>query len=594
MPIKGLYLKLIVGVYTIQFFNITKRAFQILIIGMLLTALIPIAPASAEVSTLDIDIVENMNVGYTYAPELPTGGSTTVTTAVSGTGEITIKNTLTSTTLYDVTIVFNTGSTSNWQQTGGDTAVITDNGATQSVHIAKLEPGAAHNVVITYDVESTATPPVQLTVTYDSNKVTVGGNTAAHLTLARSDAIIGTADITGVIATIDPANLDADAQDDFALSSTSGETALASGNLVWTLSSALTTASPTRTLDFTITESDSNAHNDASAYVQIFNAATTTLQYTIAGTKSVADVSVSGNPTAKTDKFKIDLKKVLNSGTSYDFTPKVENTNTEDITYSLTSVSFWVTPNNQLNTVSSSQTITTGMPLDIVDGSSWTGSPITVNIGSVPAGFIKPFLSIKNTDTQMPKSYSSGNGAAYTMLKKIWVVNGYNIQVEKSVAETGTPGVYDITIVVRNTGTKASPPNVIVYDIVPTTFYNAGTSPTNFLPAPVSAAGTPVSLNVDGVPGADITGQAYYWNLGSIAAAATTSITYRVTGAADYPLSDVMLVGIDPAQSFNPLMTSPILKNTATMVNSNLESVMMIGVLGVFVIGLVGTVRRRM
>ncbi len=255
----------------------------------------------------------------------------------------------------------------------------------------------------------------------------------------------------------------------------------------------------------------------------------------------------------------------------------MKNTNVEDVTFTLNTVTFWATLNSNLMGTPTTQIFTPN--LDLARGASWTTAPITVNLGGTPVGFIKSALTVKDDSTQMPRTNVSSNGAAgVTLLKKIWVINGYNVEVTKAITSI-SPGNFLITITVKNTGSKATPPNVLVYDIVPSTFTNS----TMTTPAPMGQ--TAVNL-------AGVTGEAYWWNVGPLAALASTTITYQVAGSGDYPLSDVFLIGVDPAQTIN-LQSTPALQTGSTVVNSNMEPVLAVGVLCLVLIGLIGTFRRR-
>jgi putative flippase GtrA len=535
--------------------------------------------ASAETNTLGISITENMNRADVYTPDNPGVGGTTATGTLSGDGTVTITNNLASTDLYEVNVVFTKGSTTSWAVSSGSATLTDDSPAAgqATVHITQLQHG--QSVSLTYTVNPTATLPVHITATYDSNKVNIGGSTTVHLTATKDSSAIAS-DVAGITVRVVPRDIDSDSVKDWIFSAPSaGATVSATdGSITWS-PSALTTAVPSATMDFTATENDANAHTDSSQDVQLYDMASTSISYTMTSTTGTeAGVSVSGHPTATTTGITSDLSKAFVSGNSWTFTPKVTNSNAEDVTFTLNTVTFWATLNNNLNSPGSTlQTFTPGQDLD--KGESWTTSAIPINIGGTPAGFIKSAFTVTDTATQMPRSYVSANGASgVTLLKKIWVMNGYNVEVTKAIQSLGSDS-FRITITVTNTGSKATPPNVLVYDIVPSTF-TAGTMNS---PAPIGQ--TAVSV-------AGITGEAYWWNVGPLAAGASTTITYVVTGSGDYPLSDVFLIGVDPAQSIN-LQSTPALNSNATVMNSNLEPVLAAGVLCLVVIGLIGTVRRK-
>jgi hypothetical protein len=559
-----------------------SRLVQILIISTLLIALLPVIQASAETNTLGISIAEHMNRSDIYTPNNPAVGGVTSTGALSGDGTVTITNNLVSTDLYQVNVVLTKGSTSGWAVTSG-TATLTDNSPANgqvTVHLTQL--GHGQSVKLSYLVSSAATLPVYINASYDSNKVNIGGSTIVHLSITK-DSTVTTNDVAGITVNVVPRDLNSNGIKDWVFSApSSGTVSATDGSITWTPAS-LTTASPSAAMTFTTTENDALAHTDASQDVQIYDMANTSIAYTLTSTTSTAaGVSVNGHPTANTTGITSDVQKAFVNGNNWNFTPTVKNTNTEDITFTLNTVTFWATLNTNLNGAATTQTFTPNQ--DLVRGASWTTAPITVNVGGTPAGFIKAALTVKDTTTQMPKSYISSNGlAGVTLLKKIWVLNGYNVEVTKNITSI-SPGNFLITITVKNTGSKTTPPNVLVYDIVPSTFINGG-SPSNFNPAATGSTAVTITNPA-------ITGNAYWWNVGPLAAAASTTITYQVSGTGDYPLSDVFLIGVDPAQSVN-MQSTPALQTGSTVVNSNMEPVLAVGVLCLVLIGLIGTVRRR-
>jgi hypothetical protein len=536
-------------------------------------------PASADTNTLGISITEYMNRSDAYTPTLPTGGSTTNGT-ISGNGTVTITNNLGYTDLYNINVTFNKGSTSGWASIDG--AYVADNtpvAGKVTVTIPKLANGTSMHV--TYTVADTGTLPLYVTATYDDNKVNVGGNTTVRMTLNKNTTTIG-ANITNINVTVTSKDLDSDSTNDWLFSNciaSVGNATAVTGNITWDVGT-LAPTDPNPTLNFTATENDEEAHNNTTDNLALFDMANTDIAYSVTTSPTTAGVSIDGNPTAITSGISTDLSKQQLSGNKWQFTPKVTNTNSENVTFTLNSVSFWSTPSNDLNTIIDQRTLTEGsstLPNDLVKDGVWTATSFNFTYNGVPAGFIKPSFTVKNDDTQMPKTYSSTNGLdSVKILKKIWVLNGYNIEVTKNVTDQGS-GVYRIDISVKNIGSKTSPDTVLVYDIVPSAF-TAG----NFSP---DYTGTGGVTN-------PVTGTAYWWNEGPIDAGATKYINYTATGSGDYPLMDIFLVGVDPAQSMN-LQSTPLLTNASTMMTANFETLAAIGAAGLLVIGMVGTARRR-
>ena len=554
---------------------------QLLIVGMLIVAFLPVTPASAETSTLGISITETMSRGDTYTPALPTGGSTT-NGALIGSGTVTITNNLGSTELYYISIVFNKGSTNGWTSTDG--AYIADDTPSSgkvTVTIPKLTHGTSMHV--TYTITSSATLPLYLTATYANNKVNVGGSTDITVTLNKDTSIINN-DISNVIVTITSKDINTNSVKDWSFSNPSTikgtATVNGDGSITWNVGT-LTQSESNPTLSFKATENDENAHSDSNNNLALFDMADSDIAYQVTTSPTTAGVSIDGNPTAITSGLSTDSSKQQLSGNSWQFTPKITNTNSEDVTFTLSSVSFWATPSNNLNTIIDQRTLTQGsssLPNDLPKSAVWTATPFSFVYNGVPAGFIKPSFTVKNDDTQVPKSYSSTNGAgSVQLLKKIWVLNGYNIEVVKTITDLGG-GVYQIDITATNIGTKKSPDYVLVYDIVP-----SGFTASNFNPATTGDASVanPVS------------GHAYWWNVGPLDVGAHVDLQYRATGSGDYELTDIFLIGVDPAQSMN-LQSTPSLTNESILASANFESLAAMGAACLLIVGMIGTARRRL
>ena len=519
-----------------------------------------------------------MNRSDIYTPSNTTLSGVTASGILSGDGTVTITNNLASTDLYQVNVTFTKGNTTGWAVASGAATLTNDYPSIGQVTVHMTQLVHAQSVILAYQVSPTAVLPVYINASYTSNKVTIGGSTGVNLTITKDSSAI-LSDVTGITVKVVPRDVNTNGIRDWVFSSpTSGATVSASdGSITWNPAS-LTTGAPTAMMNFTTTENDSLAHNDAAQDVQIYDMANTSITYTLTSTTSTeAGVKVSGSPSASVTNVTSDVQKAFVNGNNWNFTPTVKNTNIEDVTFTLNTVTFWATLNTNLMGTATTQIFTPNQ--DLARGAIWTTAPITVNVGGTPVGFIKSTLTVKDDSTQMPRSFISSNGAAgVTLLKKIWVINGYNVEVTKAITSI-SPGNFLITITVKNTGSKATPPNVLVYDIVPSTFTNS----TMTTPAPMGQ--TAVNL-------AGVTGEAYWWNVGPLAALASTTITYQVAGSGDYPLSDVFLIGVDPAQTIN-LQSTPALQTGSTVVNSNMEPVLAVGVLCLVLIGLIGTFRRR-
>lgn len=555
---------------------------------MLLAAFLPVMPANAETSTLGISITETMSRGDTYTPDSPLGDAGTVTTgttAFAGSGTVTITNNLATTDLYNIAVTLNKGNTNNWVVPAGVTKDETVAGKI-TLTIPKLAHGS--NYAITYSIINDNNIPLRLTADYDQNKVNVGGYAGVTMTLVKDTTVISNS-ITGITVTITPKDLDSDLTKDWVFSNcvASKGTATVNGDgssITWDVGTLLV-ADANPTLSFRTTENDANAHDDGTNNVALWDMATSTVSYSVPTSPTTAGVSLDGSPTAVTSKTSTDLTKQQMPGNSWQFQPEITNTNTEDVTFTLNSVSFWATKSDDLATSVDTRTLTQGtigginadLPQDLNQGEIWLGDTFSFVYNHVPAGFIKPLFTVKDDSTQIPKTYSSTQGAGgITLLKKIYVLHGYNIEVVKTITDLGG-GVYQIDITATNKGTKKSPDYVLVYDIVP-----SGFTASDFTPA---TTGDAAVLN-------PVSGHAYWWNVGPLNAGAHADLQYRATGAGDYDLTDIFLIGVDPAQSMN-LQSTPSINNVSTMVSSNFETLAALGAAGLLVIGMIGTARRR-
>ena len=196
----------------------------------------------------------------------------------------------------------------------------------------------------------------------------------------------------------------------------------------------------------------------------------------------------------------------------------------------------------------------------------------------VPVGWIDVDLSANFTDAgdQISKLYITTNDS-YVLLEKIFVINGYLIEVRKTITKNVTDDYYDISLWIHNKGNLKTPPTVIVYDIIPTNFTNVswGTEPDGS-----QAVVTPIQ------------GIAYWWNVSTLEADGTpgnqTYINYTINGFGIYQMTDLFIVGIDPTYSLN-MQSTPWLSISSIMVmDANMESLICIMTIGMLVFGYIG------
>ena len=549
---------------------------------MLIVAFLPVTPASASQKALNIDIYEKITRMDVYEPSGLTNGVGTYTNGtVNGTGVVKITNTNPSgITLSDVYVYLANGNTlsSSWAlDTTPGTNKITSNvgvssdGTTVTIHIPEIKSNEFVNV--TYTISNDAIhAPLYMNVSYVDNKLAayVGANTTISLTVARDDTNVPAGDtITNIKATFHSGDYDSDSTDDFTFNTT-------------TLSFANKALGESETKQAIATINDADAFEHIPDTVYLVTLSNTTLEYTISSTtRSVSGVKVN-DVDGKTSNIITDLTKQL-SGGRWRFTPRVNITSGDSLSYELSSVTMWVTRNDNLNTIVDQTTNTMGgspgLPATLTGGNVWTGNTwILGEFSGIPAGFLKPSINLTYDTTQFPSSYTTNNGTM-TILKKIWIVNGYLVQVNKTVTPTATSGVYDISIKVTNVGSDSTP-DVIVYDIVSNKF--------SITSGPTPAANGTTSVSVQG-----LTGTAYWWDVGTLTSGETKTITYTVTGSGEYPLTDLYLVGVDPAQSFN-MQSTPSLTNESILASANFESLAAMGAACLLIVGMIGTARRRL
>lgn len=542
-------------------------------------------PASAETSVINIQTSEQITRHDTYQPNADYTDGTVTAGAVSGSGTVVLTNTA-GIPLNDVVIVFNAGQTSGWAQAGSDTVTASVTGTGPVTVSIKTFPvdGVVH---LTYQLTSSATPAITLSATYTKNNVVNSDtdSTTIHLTATNNAGVAVTPTISIVPA--DSTTLGTLGTPDWTLSSTSGGVSPGAGDSLDWAPGEIAAGATTAPVNILATVNEPAALDDGINDVSLYDMATSTVTYTVSG--SCAGVSVA-SATGKTSEVVSTINKRLTNG-NWVFTPEVSVPTTSEIAYDLTSVSVWAVDGSTLNPIAGeSKTINSGTLPTILDGSatsSWAATGTQVlefAYSSIPVGFMKPEIGIRNTNNQFPVT-STSTPDGVDLLKKIYVINGYEVEVVKTVTpSTTTEGEYHINIVATNHGSKATPPHVYVYDIVPSLFYAVDgfgtvTSPFNVVPG------------FDGHTG--ITGgEAFYWDMGALAAGASKTIDYDVSGTGDYLVADLYVVGVDPAQSLN-LQTTPLLSNASVLINSNFETLAALGAAGLLVVGMIGTARRR-
>jgi hypothetical protein len=562
---------------------IVKNLVNYALIGIILICIFS-SSASASLllplNVLDIQVTESVDLTDQYNGVTLTQGS------ASGEGHITITNKLSTTPLYDVSLNFIKGITSNWSSSTSGVSLDTS-GDDVTVNINSLAAGGS--ATITYDC--TGSRPLVFSESYNTSKIIMGGSVNASLKLKNN---AGTA-ITGIKLVKTAADQDSDSTADFTfsdVSATSGTPSISSGNMItWNIPTL--TSGANSTLNFTATENDEDAHSggtlQSSMQHYLGNA---TLQFTVDdGSVSGSGVMLDGNPTATTTNFEISLNKEqlssgegVEGGDDWGFTPTINNTDTEAINYTISSVNLYVTTSSSLEKSSAvNETTYNGV---VLTNKQWTplNSWKIYNFPApVPVGWIDVDLSVDLSQPggQLSKTYSTTDGT-YKLIEKIFVVNGYLVEAKKSITKNITTNRYDIVLWVHNLGNLETPPLVYVYDIIPTNFsmvYNTT------IPDGSTAVSSPIN------------GYAYWWQVGPLEPVGTqgneTYINYTVEGSGTYRMTDLFVLGIDPSYTQN-MQSTPILK-TGTSIDSSsgAKPVFSLLIMAVLLLGIIGFRQKR-
>jgi hypothetical protein len=535
-------------------------------------------PASAT-AVLDIRVTESINLTDEF------DGTTLTQGTLTGEGEINITNMLT-TELYDISLNFSEGGTSGWEASPVNGVYLDTTGdGYVTVHINSLvEKGSA---IITYSC--TGSRPVIFSESYNTSKIFAGGSINVSLTLENN----ASSDITGIQLIKTAADNDTDSTADFNFSDASadvGTPSITGGNvLTWDLATLDT--GTTATLNFTASDNDLDSHNSGDFQSSTpYYLGNSTLQFTINdGSESGSGVGLNEDPTATTSNFEISLQKEQLSpadggdGNDWGFTPTIENTDTEEISFSISSVNLYVTNSSALQDTSAvNSTSYTSQTISNVE--PWTKDEWKIYDfpEPVPVGWIDVDLSVDFSGAQLSKAYSTTNGT-YEFIEKIYIINGYLVEAKKSISKNeSSDDQYDITLWVHNLGNLETPPNVYVYDIVPNEFemvYN--------------------ETDPDGHMGvtSPIQGDAYWWNVGPLEPEGTpgnqTYINYTVQGTGTYSLTELFILGIDPSYSLN-MQSTPVLRTGARIVSgSGVKSVISVLMMSSLLLGMVGLRRKK-
>jgi len=549
-------------------------AFTVLIMLVLLSF-----PGSAK-AVLDIQVTESINLTDEF------DGTTLTQGAPTGEGEINITNMLT-TELYDISLNFSEGGTSGWAvSTGNGVDLDTTGDGYVIVHINSLAEGGS--AIITYSC--TGSRPVIFSESYNTSKILVGGSVNVSLTLENN----ASSAITGIQLIKTAADVNDNSTFDFTFSNPDvevGDVSAIDDTITWNGFSL--DADSNATLNFTATESDPGAHQNAESLSAVEHyIGNTILQFTITdGSESGSGVGLNEEPTATTSNFEISLQKNQldqseggnGGGDDWGFTPTIENTDTEEISFSISSVNLYVTTSTALQDTSAVNS-TSYISQTISNGETWNQDEWKIYDfpEPVPVGWIDVDLSVDFSGAQLSEAYSTTNGT-YELIEKIYIINGYLVEAKKSIAKNATNAdQYDIILWVHNKGNLVTPDNVYVYDIVPNNFsmvYN------DTVPEGTTQVSSP------------ITGMAYWWNVGPLQPDTQegdeVTIHYTVEGTGLYSLTDLFILGIDPSYTLN-MQSTPVIRNGVLVTSrAGVKPVLGMLMMAFLLLGMVGLKKKK-
>lgn len=242
------------------------------------------------------------------------------------------------------------------------------------------------------------------------------------------------------------------------------------------------------------------------------------------------------------------------------------NTST-NITYNVTSVSFWVSqrnvngvytdPNTRDNDSISNATLQINyVPNALINLSQeWRSNQWLFNYSDLPSPIVwmKTNFTIFDDGTQLINRTFTQNGNDF-YIKEIYLIIGYFLEIEKNLTALSSD-TYNIRIDVHNKGNQVTPADAVVtiYDFIPEDF--------NYTSFVFSSSPWYTTTTANNTVNGTLNGTLVQWGLlptntlntsfaqGPVENENTTwSVEYNVTGLGDYTLLDVFVTGLDPQQ----------------------------------------------
>jgi len=316
----------------------------------------------------------------------------------------------------------------------------------------------------------------------------------------------------------------------------------------------------------------------------------------------VVDVFAVGNAS-------INVTKSGPNETSYWFGNASITNTASGLTYILTNVTMWATPQLDFNTVISDSMRDWKPREELPPGGSWntssaTPAGISFYYNDVPIIWANATFKLIQSSTHgwgtnitTLHDYNATYGSNFIVIEKIYIIGTYLIKVTKHVmfneSASGTDkSVFDIYLVVENIGGNYSP-YVYVYDLIPQNFseYNwddawDDVGDGNWVNKSSMLEGN-YTVDFGSNPLFGTYSKGYYWRLKPLNYTAdgdgsyqdwdeiennqTVVIFYQLNGTGDFKVLDTFIVGIDPMYSLNE-QTSPKITLVGGAKATNYES----------------------
>ena len=250
------------------------------------------------------------------------------------------------------------------------------------------------------------------------------------------------------------------------------------------------------------------------------------------------------------------------SGTLWLVNSSVNNSNTFAI--NVTYVARWATEQGTTtpegSQVSGSYNDTPGnLPAIVLSGGIYSTGEYNFTYALTPVVWMNSTFFILDNSTYIVKTHASINGT-YKYTEKMWVINGYKIEITKTITNTSVANSYNVTLFVINTGSADTPDDIYIYDFVPNSFLNqtaANPSPRNMSITPAGLLKTNNPTMHGNHTGNKTSsygggGLGFWWLLYGLNASApnnNVTINYLINGSGDFYVGDTFIVGIDPIQT---------------------------------------------